>query len=393
MKKHLLSALAFAALLTGATAPLPTADAKPAAPDGRVAQLQAVSVCAARPRPGFAACQAIVMATSEGTPLTTAQPGGRGYSPDDIQDAYQLAGLESGGRTVAIVDAYGYSRLEEDLALYRSTYGLPPCTTDNGCLTIMDQRGGTDYPPNNGDWDLEQALDVDAVSATCPDCKILVVQADNANLRNLGIAVNRAARQKGVVAISNSYLGRDRKALDYYDHPGIAVTVATGNDGYQGGAYPSDDPHVVAVSGTTLVRNAQTKRGWTERAWARTGSGCAESNRMPKWQKDAKTTCRKRAIGDVSAAADPGQGGLEICYHGRFQRVGGTSEATPIIAAVFALSGRTGGYPARFPYRSPKHLYDITRGSNGRCGRPICEARKGWDGPTGVGTPQGVKGF
>jgi subtilase family serine protease len=325
--------------------------------------------------------------------LTTARPTAAGLSPEDIQAAYHLAGAVSQGRTVAIVDAFGYTRLEDDLAMYRSAYGLPPCTTTNGCLTIVDQRGGTHYPPNDGSWDLEQALDVDAVSAACPDCRILVVQADDDLLKNLAAAVAQAATYPDVAAINNSYVGHDHRRLKEYDHPGIAVTAATGDDGYRGAVYPASDPHVVAVSGTSLTRAPTTKRGWTERAWSRTGSGCSEYNPKPSWQKHAKTTCPKRAVADVSAAADPHHGGLEICYHGRFRPIGGTSEATPIIAAVYALSGRTDGYPARLPYHRPRHLYDITHGNNGRCGRPLCETRKGWDAPTGMGTPKGVKAF
>src|SRR6478609_2479423 len=193
---------ATALAVTGLAATLPNAAAMPA--KGGTATVHTVRACTAHPAPGHASCLALALADSHGRALKSPRPLPAAFTPADVQAAYNLKGLKSGGRTVAIIDAYGYSGLEDDLAVYRDTYGLPPCTTKNGCLTIMDQNGGTHYPDDNSGWDLEQALDVDAVSATCPDCKILVVQSYNASVYNLGAAVNMAAIQKGVVAISNS---------------------------------------------------------------------------------------------------------------------------------------------------------------------------------------------
>src|SRR4029079_13564402 len=188
----------------------------------------------------------------------------------------------------AIIDAFGYSNLEADLKVYRSTYGLPPCTTKNGCLTILDERGGTNYPPDDTGWDLEQALDVDMVSAVCPDCKIVVVQGKAPNLKSLGPAVNTAAKVKGVVAISNSYGGGDNNNKPYYNHPGIAVVASTGDAGYTGGGdYPSSDSHVVAVGGTSVFPDS-SRRGFHESAWSGAGSACARRNPQPNYQKDVK---------------------------------------------------------------------------------------------------------
>jgi subtilase family serine protease len=322
-----------------------------------------------------------------------------GFAPADVQKAYNLEGLKSGGATVAIVDGNGYPTLESDLATYRSHYGLPACTTDNGCLTVMNQRGGSKLPTHIvGGWEVEQALDLDAVSAACPDCKIIMVEADSGGEKNLEVAVNTAAKQPGVVAISNSYIlsyVHDHGMNPAYDHPGIAITAGTGDLGYKGGGFPADDPHVVAVSGTS-IRADSSERGYSETAWPGTGSGCSTNvhNVAPRWQRQAGTTCGKfKAIGDVSAAADPSNGGLVIVFQGGFSQVGGTSEATPLIAAVYALSGDTAGYPAKFPYQRSADLYDITEGSNGECGPPLCTAGEGWDGVTGVGTPNGVTGF
>ena len=137
-----------------------------------------------------------------GTPLATITPSGLG--PANIQSAYKLAGLSSGGRTVTIVDPYNDPTAEAVLATYRAAYGSPACTTANGCFRKMDQRGGTSYPAKNGGWAQEVSLDLDMVSATCPDCHILLVEADSASFVNLGIAVNRAAQTAGVIAISTT---------------------------------------------------------------------------------------------------------------------------------------------------------------------------------------------
>ena len=393
----------FAALASGALVVVAVGSTLPGAAGATpgatgAPEVRTVRACPANPRPGFATCLAVAVAGPDGKVLSSSRPLA-GFTPTDVQKAYNLTGLKSHGATVAIVDGNAYPDLESDLAKYRAQYGLPKCTTANGCLTIMNQRGGS-TPPKHvvSGWQLEQALDVDAVSAACPDCKIIMVQANTGGQKNLEKAVNTAAKQKGVVAISNSYIlsyVHDHGMSPAYDHPGIAITAGTGDSGYKGGGFPADDPHVVAVSGTSIVPDG-SKRGYTETAWAGTGSGCSvkKNNPAPPWQKDAGTTCGKfKAIGDVSAAADPSRGGLVIVIHGNFSQVGGTSEATPLIAAVYALSGDTAGYPAKFPYQRSSNLYDITAGSNGACGVPLCTARKGWDGVTGVGTPNGVKGF
>lgn len=351
---------------------------------------QAVRACSVQVAPGQATCLAVVMTGPDGKITPSVQPLATAFTPRDIQRAYHLSGLKSGGSTVAIVDAYGYPNLASDLAKFRSKYNLPRCTKASGCLKVLDEYGGTNYPRYDSGWALEQALDVDAVSATCPDCKILVVQGRQPSFADLERAENTAAKQRGVVAISNSYSGGNQGNQPAYDHPGIAITAATGDSGYAPGAYPASDTHVIAVGGTSVFRDS-SNRGYHETVWSGAGSGCG-GNPKPRWQRGAHTTCSTKGSADVSAAADPSYGGLSI-YFGGFQQVGGTSESSPIIAAVYALSGRTSKHPARFPYNDTNKLYDITSGSNGGCGVPVCTARRGWDGPTGVGTPNGVAGF
>ncbi len=251
-------------------------------------------------------------------------------------------------------------------------------------------------------WAQEQALDVDAVSAACPDCKILVVQAKSNSFANLGAAAQQAATEPGVVAISNSYGGGDADDATYgayYNHPGIAVTASTGDNGYQGGSYPADSSYVTAVGGTSLVKGGSTSRGWNETVWDGAGSGCSSYNTALSAASGFDTGCANRAMADVAAAADPSYGGLAVYYptnkrSSTWGQFGGTSEASPIIASVYALSGNTSGYANAIPYGHTSSLFDVTTGSNGTC--PVtqwCTARSGWDGPTGLGTPNGAGAF
>jgi subtilase family serine protease len=397
-RKLLFSGLAAGALAVSALAAIqPGASASTGQASPTMSH--AVHVCSTHPAPGHAACFAMAMTASNGKVTGSVKPMAAGFTPTQIQDAYKLTGLSSSGRTVAIVYAFGYPGLEADLATYRAHFGLPACTTANGCFKRMDQNGGSSNPPTDPGWDIEQALDVDAVSAACPDCHILVVQATSNSFTNLEAAVNRAAMQPGVAAISNSYGAAGNFPNNAaYNHPGIAVVASSGDSGFDGGSYPAADTNVVGVGGTSLFADNST-RHFHETVWSGAGSGCGH-NAKPAWQVNANTTCATKAVSDISAAADPGNGGLEIyCGSvagcGGFIQVGGTSESSPIIGAVYALSGKTLGYPAKYVYKvkKKKFRFDVTSGSNGGCGIPVCSARAGWDGPTGNGTPNGVLSF
>jgi subtilase family serine protease len=176
------------------------------------------------------------------------------------------------------------------------------------------------------------------------------------------------------------------------------VTASTGDDGYQGASFPASSSYVTAVGGTTL-RSASNARGWIETAWNGTGSGCSTKNDALAAAASYNTGCPKRAIADVSAAADPRYGGMAVYWptsssSSTWAQVGGTSEASPIIASVYALSGNTSGYANATPYSHPGSLFDVTGGSNGSCSpSQWCRARTGWDGPTGLGTPNGTGAF
>jgi hypothetical protein len=276
MRRTLITiAVAATATFGLAAAAVPSADATPALASSAH---HAKRVCAAA-RPGEASCLAEELVdTATGArvnPLASAGSAARpaaisGKTPSDIRSAYGLTSTGSSGRTVAIVDAYGYPNASRDLAVYRSQFGLSACTTANGCLTVVSQTGSSSLPAYNLGWSQEQALDLDAVSATCPDCKILLVQAKTPSFANLGAAVKTAAAHAGVVAISNSYGGGDSADSSYgsyYNHPGVAVTASTGDNGYQGASFPASSHYVTAVGGTSLTKTTST-RGWSESAWS-----------------------------------------------------------------------------------------------------------------------------
>ena len=328
----------------------------------------------------------------------TAAPSG--YGPSDLQSAYSLRSSSAGtGQTVAVVDAFDDPNAEADLTVYRAQYGLPACTSATGCFQKVAQDGSTNYPSLNPEWGQEISLDLDMVSAICPNCHILLVEANDNTISNLGAAVNEAVAM-GAQYISNSYSAPEQpwqRTYDssYFDHPGVVVTASSGDTGF-GKGYPAASPYVTAVGGTTLVRDSSVARGWSETAWAGAGSGCSAYESKPPWQKDQG--CPGRTIADVSADADPNTG---VAIYDSFDSNGwgvdgGTSVAAPLIASVYALAGTpaANSYPASYPYAAATALNDVTAGSNGSCTHTyICTAGPGYDGPTGLGTPDGVSAF
>jgi hypothetical protein len=354
--------------------------------------------CNAAVAKGVARCFAVV-ATPASRRITAdaAGPAPTSLSPADIQSAYNLPA--AGGATVAVVDAYGDSSAEADLGVYRAQYGLPPCTTANGCFSKVSQRGGTDYPQDQSDWAMETSLDLDAVSAACPGCHILLVQADDASIGNLGVAEQETVTL-GAKFVSNSYgtgeASGEQTADSLYDFPGVVIAAATGDVGNIV-SWPAASGNVLAVGGTNLTKDAASARGWDETAWQGGGSGCSIAEPKPSFQQGVATNCANRAEADIAADADPATGLAVYDTLGQngWLQVGGTSLATPLITAMYAMAGTPlpGSYPASYPYHDltpGKDLNDITSGSDGSCGNLLCNAGPGWDGPTGVGSPDGL---
>jgi subtilase family serine protease len=349
----------------------------------------------------YARCTAIQLdttSTSTSGAVTPDASAPSGLNPSDLQSAYNLPSSTAGsGQTVAIVDAYNDPNAESDLAVYRAKFGLSACTTANGCFKKVNQSGGTSYPSSDTGWSEEISLDLDMVSAICPNCHILLVEASSASFANLGKAVNEAV-SLGANTISNSYGGSESSSessyASYYNHSGVVITASSGDGGY-GVEVPAAYNTVVAVGGTSLSKSSST-RGWTETAWSGAGSGCSAYISKPSWQTDSG--CTRRTVADVSAVADPNTGVSVYDTYGNvggWLVFGGTSVSSPIIASVYALAGNASSVNAASTlYSHTSNLYDVTSGSNGSCGGSyLCTAKAGYDGPTGLGTPNGTAAF
>jgi hypothetical protein len=384
----------------------------------------------------------------------TAAKGCYGLRPQDLHDGYGLPTTAPPTQTIALIDAYNDPSAEEDLRVYDDEFGLPSCTTANGCFTQVNEQGRTSpLPKENVGWAVEISLDIEVAHAICQTCHIVLVEADNETYSSLDAAEETAASRLGATEISNSWAGREPLTDNAaFDHPGIAITAAAGDHGYRNWdvqygdeadfvGYPASSPHVIAVGGTRLsmtegARTAETVWNDGSNINGRNGAGgggCSEEFAAPSWQLALSNWlavgCGSfRAVTDVSADADPYTGAAiydSIPIEGRsgWRAVGGTSLASPLIASVFALAGGANGveYPAKTLYENvranPDSLYDITSGSNGECakefdettglsgcsafeeaelscaGAAICLAGDAYDGPSGVGTPDGINGF
>jgi subtilase family serine protease len=350
----------------------------------------AQALCSAQDlRPGYARCFAWIRTDVS----KSMQPNAGAYGPSDLQTAYNLPSSTNGnGQTIGIVDAFGYPNAESDVTAYRSHYGLPACTTANGCFKKVDEHGGTNYPPTNSGWDGEQALDLDMASAICPNCHIVLVEADNNNFGPLATAEDQAAKQ-GAGQISNSYGGGEFAATNkHFSHKGVVITASSGDGGY-GPQQPCSWASVVCVGGTTLTKVSPR----TEVGWIGAGSGCSALVKKPLWQTDKG--CTMRSESDVSATANPSFP-VAVYLNGGFTAFGGTSVASPIIASVFALAGNHTKVKAAkgiWAAGGSSKLNDITAGAkNGNCPSQypyICLPGVGYDGVTGWGSPNAVGAF
>ncbi|HEU5428809.1 MAG TPA: hypothetical protein VFU74_18155 [Actinocrinis sp.] len=368
-------------------------------------QVSVKHLCSAPSHRGQMACLALVRTDVKGVSAHAIHPDATpgGYGPADLRSAYKLTGTGSSSETIAVVDAQDDPNAESDLASYRSQYGLSACTTANGCFRKVNQSGGTSYPTADSGWAGEISLDLDMVSAIAPSAHILLVEANSANMNDLGAAENEAVAL-GAKFVSNSWGGPEDSSVSssdssYFNHPGVAITVSAGDSAY-GAEYPATSQYVTAVGGTSLS-TASNSRGWSESVWHTsstegTGSGCSAYIAKPSWQTDSG--CSKRTEADVSAVADPATGVAvyDSYQSGGWQVYGGTSAASPIIASVYALAGTPGSTdrPAQYIYQHTSSLFDVTSGSNGSCSPAyFCTAGAGYDGPTGWGTPNGLTAF
>jgi hypothetical protein len=406
-------------------------------------------VCGA-PLPGRASCLAFglvpktVAARAHSHPLGMTLPGGiqaagsaaagaYGLRPSDLHSAYELPVSAPSAQTIALVDAFDDPTAEGDLRVYDEEFGLPPCTAADHCFRKVNQQGDPSPLPETDDgWAIEISLDIETAHAICQSCHILLVEADSSYTTDLESAEQTAAAE-GATEISNSYGGSDQPPGYSYDHPGVVITASTGDWGYdnwvspfygESANSPASSPDVIAVGGTRL---SMVDDAWAgETAWYEGGSGCGGFASAPAWQSSVpnwgQVGCgSNRATADVAADADPYTGVAvydstpDPPYFPGWATFGGTSLSSPIIAAAFALAGGSHGveYPAQtlYSHLGSSSLHDVVSGTNWGCSKigesgyrectlaeeeancsnlAICNAGPGYDGPTGVGTPDGL---
>lgn len=442
-------------------------------------------------KPGHVTCFAMTLRRATSTTpgaeafrmaagASTIGPAG-GLTPGDLASAYDFSSTATGtGQKVAIIDWGNDPTIAANLNTFDAEYGLAACTTANGCFHVLNQTGATSPLPTDQGAAGEIALDVESVHSVCQKCVIDLIEVNSNSFASVEVGVNEAVRL-GATEISNSYGGPDTTAPTAggegaYNHPGVVITVSTGDNGYYGfdswidtpsggpaanpsaPNFPADLATVVAVGGTSLYLNQngslQSETAWNENGakdhveqsldgpMGASGGGCSLFVTAPMWQQKLKvwpdTACgTKRLDADVSADADPYTGfdTYNTSDSGPgWETIGGTSLSSPLIAAMFALAGGSHGMadPALtlYGHLNTSSLYDVTAGGTGYCGGEgaaqcgnandleyegvalgvmdcdypatgttasvgdlACDTGVGYDGPTGVGTPNGLGAF
>lgn len=419
------------------------------------------------------------------TPSAGAGPAG-GFTPNQLATAYGVNPAAATTQTVAIVDAYADPSVTADLNHFDANYGLPAETSTS--FKVVSQTGGSvSGVTTDVGWSGEITLDVEAVRGVCHACKILLVEANSSNGSDLAAGVNYAAAHASIV--SNSYGGPEFPGdsdVSAYNHAGVAILASTGDDGWYGwdvfnnGFTPPQAPQVpasyntvVGVGGTSLTLNSGGSRAsetvWNDNgpgddqgdvlgALGASGGGCSSIYTAQAWQQAVAgysgLGCGAGLRNGVDVAADAdyltgfdtyetttswctttdGNGNTCPGTDPGWETIGGTSLASPLVAAMWALAGGPAGvkYPALTLYghfhTTPSQLFDVTSGSNGACGGASaascdgganvnqdagflldcmwgptgatvltnigqCTARTGYDGVSGVGTPTGVADF
>jgi ricin-type beta-trefoil lectin protein/putative Ig domain-containing protein len=390
-------------------------------------------------------CQSFVLPSSSFKSRSAAKSGtapavsaSETLTTADLQAAYGIASASASkgtGETVAIVDAFYDANADSDLTQYRSENNLPACTQASGCLSVYNEGGTNLYgdpsadpppSPSNDDWTFETSLDLDMVSAICPNCKIDLISANSDHNGDLYTAEDTAVTTLGAKFVSNSWTGindlngigvgadNPGEAVDdaVFNHPGVATVFASGDYGF-GASWPASSQFVTSVGGTSLSQNSAG--AWTSSVWndqyGATGAGCSAGEPVTAWgfNPGGVTTannCGNRVQNDVSAVASS-LDGIEV-YDGNDPDAGcsgncgafGTSVATPIITAMYALAGtpKANTYPVSYLYQHKSDLTPVTSGADTYSGGPACESAREWlcaaykhtsagyDGPGGLGT-------
>lgn len=354
----------------------------------------------------------IALASSLALCCAASPAAGASLTPDDIHSAYALPKTGAAHQTIAIVSAYDDPHVRSDLNAYTTRFKVPACTAANGCFRVVNQSGASaplpQRDPTGGTFLTESSIGVELARGVCQSCSIVLVEANSLAENDLSAAAATASRTGAQTIVTSFNLtasaGNSAYAGDYAS-PHSIVVAASGDSAYGfPPSFPASLPDALAVGGTELKLSSAGAYG-SETAWTQTSSGCALSDSAPAWQAPlaAAVGCAsKRAVADLSAVADPGavvhiQDAETECGNA-WCEASGTSISAPIIAGVIGLAGSQGSAEPQMLYAhahsDPGAFRDITTGSTQNCtGAAICSARRGYDGPSGLGTPYGLAAF
>ena len=373
----------------------PASGARRAASSGRGDRFRPGRLCSTSARHRYSCFVRLHRPT---TPDGGSKPLAKTWGATDLRSAYDIESPSAQADTIGVIDVGGYPHAEADMNHYRAQYGLPVCTSADGCFRKLNQNGEAgSYPRPDSNWGVETALDLQMASAACPTCHIVLVEADQPLDPSLAKA-EQTAVDAGAAVISHSYgrieLTGDDAFAPNYDHPGVTAVASSGDEGYGPASFPASSPDVVAVGGTVLSRSGGSARGWAEKAWSFASSGCSAYFGKPVGQPGA--ACHGRAVADVSAVASA----LAI-YDTSVPKsirgwlsADGTSASAPLVAGMIASAGGGGLRPPALYANGADEFNDIVRGSNGFCFRSyLCNGVSGYDGPTGLGTPSSPAAF
>jgi len=329
-----------------------------------------------------------------------------GLTPAQVRHFYgfdQIAN-KGAGQTIAIVDAFDDPNIESDLAVFSAQFGLPSCTTANGCFRKIYAAGSK--PRADAGWSLEISLDVEWAHAIAPAAKIVLVEAATNSFANLIQAVDVAVAS-GASAVSMSFGGNEFASQTTYDAhfnvPGVTFTASSGDSG-SGVEYPAASPYVLAVGGTTIQTADALGTYSSETAWSGSGGGQSAIESEPLYQSSfGIASNNKRGVPDVAYDGDPNTGFSvydSVRYQGQagWFQIGGTSAGAPQWAALIAIAnsmrvglGKGAIYGAPFALYNASaygaNFHEISSGSNGSCGT-LCNAGSGYDYVTGLGSPR-----
>jgi kumamolisin len=356
--------------------------------------------------------------------LSPLSPGVFFETPASLACVYQLvprsgecnpavvtANASGGSRAIALVDAFDAPNIAADLGTYSNQFGLPAITTANfqkvyACAWSSGPPPpptcSGSQPPFDAGWELEESLDTQMAHAIAPSATVILVEAQSSTLSDLLAAELKAAylvAQAGGGEVSNSWgspESQSETANDvFFSTPGVVYFASSGDS--PGTEYPSVSPNVVAAGGTSLSRNPLTGAFVGEATWSLAGGGPSAFEPRPVYQNSVSHIVgASRGVPDVAAVANPMTGvWVYDSFEGGWVVVGGTSVASPLVAAVVNNEGHFSLSTAAelsIIYNDPDYLHfkDIR---SGICGPHAGYfALNGWDFCAGIGSPR-VKGF